>query len=74
MNSLLADRILSSIWSQVKHLSDVSCDCDVEDILRRIKQKIERKGDNLQYVVKQERHGNDIFKIIFSSSVNGSHF
>lgn len=40
-------------------------DCDVEDILRRIKQKIERKGDNLQYVVKQERHGNDIFKIHF---------
>ena len=33
MNSLLADRILSSIWSQVKHLSDVSYDCDVEDII-----------------------------------------
>lgn len=47
-------------------------DCDIEDVLRRIKQKIETKGDNLQYVVKEERNGNDIFKIhfYFNSSTN----
>lgn len=40
MNSLLADRILSSIWSQLKHLSDVSYDCDDEDIIIDISQEL----------------------------------
>ena len=40
MNSLLANRILSSIWSQVKHLSDVSYDCDVEDIIIDFSQEL----------------------------------
>ena len=40
MNSLLADRILSSIWSQVKHLSDISYDCDVEDIVIDLSQEL----------------------------------
>ena len=40
MNSLLANRILSSIWSQVKHLSDVSYDCDVEDIIIDLSQEL----------------------------------
>lgn len=54
MNSLLADRILSSIWSQVKHLSDVSCDCDVEDIIIDLSQELYDFIDENYYLISDD--------------------